>query len=146
MSTRRVLLVEDDENDALLTTRALQRAGIELTVDLARDGVEALEYLLPVADASSAARPLPAVVLLDLKLPRVGGLEVLERLRADPRTKLLPIVILTSSTHPRDLASGYGLGCNSYVRKPVDAARFDSIIRQLAMYWVDINQRAEALR
>ncbi len=143
MRARTLLLVEDNPADAELAMLAFARTGFPVQVDHARDGVEALEYLLPRGDR--AARPLPAAVLLDLKLPRIGGLQVLERLRADSRTKLLPVVVLTSSSHPSDVVSSYRLGCNSYVRKPVDFPRFQDVIRQLASYWLEVNEPAEEL-
>ena len=140
MGSRQLLLVEDSQDDIDLTVRALERVGLGISVDLAHDGVEALEYLLPHPDAVHTPRPLPDVVLLDLKLPKINGLEVLERLRAHPRTKLLPVVVLTSSDHRPDVVSSYSLGCNSYVRKPVDSARFLDIIKQFGLYWFDVNE------
>ena len=140
MGPKKILLVEDSQDDIDLTARALEKAGVAVQVDIAQDGVEALEYLLPPEGSPRA--DLPAVVLLDLKLPRVGGLEVLERLRADHRTKLLPVVILTSSSHKPDLATSYLLGCNSYVRKPVDSPRFAEVMKQISLYWLDVNESA----
>jgi two-component system response regulator len=140
MRSRTLLLVEDNPEDVELAKLAFERAGLGVRLEHARDGVEALAYLLPEADAHHAGRPLPMTVLLDLKLPRIGGLEVLDRLRADPRTRLLPVVILSSSSHPADVASSYRLGCNSYVRKPVDFPRFLEVVRQLGSYWLDLNE------
>jgi two-component system response regulator len=130
-----ILLVEDSEDDVELTLRALRRNDVPSRVEVARDGAAALEYLL-----GEATHPLPAVVLLDLNLPKLSGLEVLERLRAHPRTRLLPVVILTSSHEDTDLAKGYALGANSYVRKPVDYDAFLEAARQLGAYWLQINE------
>jgi CheY-like chemotaxis protein len=138
-----ILLVEDNADDVELTLRAFRKSNIANEVIVVRDGVEALDYLF--ATGQHAARDpnaLPQVVLLDLNLPRVGGLEVLQRVRAHPKTKLLPVVILTSSTEERDLVSGYSLGANSYVRKPVDFEQFADSVKQLGLYWLLLNQRA----
>ena len=129
-----IALVEDNADDEALTMRALKKHSIANDIVVLRDGVEALEYLL------APDRPLPQLVLLDLNLPRINGLEVLQRLRAEPRTKLLPIVILTSSNEERDLIEGYRLGVNSYVRKPVDFVQFSEAVRQLGLYWLVLNQ------
>jgi CheY-like chemotaxis protein len=128
-----ILLVEDSEDDIELTLRALRRSGIQSRVEVARDGVAALDYL-------QRGTPLPSVVLLDLNLPRLSGLEVLERLRAHPRTRLVPVVILTSSRDEADVARGYALGANSYVRKPVDYDAFMDAARQLGQYWLQLNE------
>ncbi|MCK6479080.1 MAG: response regulator [Planctomycetaceae bacterium] len=128
-----LLLVEDNPDDEELTIRAFRKAGVVNGIDVARDGQEALDRLL-------GGGPLPSVVLLDLKLPKVDGLEVLRRIRADPRTRLLPVVILTSSREDQDLLRGYSLGCNSYVRKPVDFVTFAESARQLGMYWLLVNE------
>ena len=136
-----ILLVEDNPDDEALTLRALKRANVRNHVVVARDGVEALDYLFGTGThAGRDARDTPQVVLLDLKLPRLDGLEVLRRLRADPRTKLLPVVILTSSTEDQDRIAGYELGANSYVRKPVDFSQFVEAVRQLGLYWLLLNQ------
>lgn len=141
MSGKSILLVEDNPDDAALTIHALETNKIGNTLVVARDGVEALDYLF--GTGSYAGRPptdLPAVVLLDLKLPRIDGLEVLRRVRSDERTRLLPVVILTSSNQEEDRIEGYSLGANSYVRKPVD---FDDFVRaagQLGLYWLLLNQ------
>jgi two-component system response regulator len=136
-----ILLVEDNPDDEALTLRALRKANVRNEVVVARDGVEALDYLHGTgAHAGRDTRELPQVVLLDLKLPRVDGLEVLRRLRADPRTKLLPVVILTSSTEEEDRLAGYQLGANSYVRKPVDFPHFAEAVGQLGLYWLLLNQ------
>jgi len=141
MDDKVILLVEDNADDEALTLRALKKNNIKNDVVVAHDGVEALDYLHGAG--ASAGRPphaMPQLVLLDLKLPRVDGLEVLRRLRADPRTRLLPVVILTSSKEERDLVSSYSLGANSYVRKPVDFAEFTEAIRQLGLYWLILNE------
>jgi two-component system response regulator len=143
---RPILLVEDNPDDVDLTLRAFKRAGVTRLVEVARDGVEALDYLFaqgPFADR--AGQPPPAVVLLDLKLPRLDGHEVLRRIRADARTRLLPVVILTSSVEEGDLVRGYGGGCNSYVRKPVSYTEFVEAARQLGLYWLLLNQESPAV-
>ncbi len=135
-----ILLVEDNPDDEALTLRALRRNDIRNEVVVARDGVQALDYLFGTgAHAGRDTRVQPQVVLLDLKLPRLGGLEVLERLRGDARTNLLPVVILTTSGESSDLLSGYRLGANSYVRKPVDSGQFTDAVRQLGLYWLALN-------
>ena len=126
-----ILLVEDNPDDETLTRRALAKNNIHNEVRVARDGAEALQLL---------QSNVPEVVLLDLKLPKVDGLEVLRRIRADERTRLLPVIILTSSKEESDLVSGYGLGANSYVRKPVDFAQFVEAVRQLGLYWLVLNE------
>jgi two-component system response regulator len=133
-----ILLVEDSRDDVDLTLRALKGNNITNEVIVASDGVQALDYLF--AAEGAAAKRLPSIVLLDLNLPRVNGLEVLQRIRADERTRLLPVVILTSSTEERDLVEGYKLGANSYVRKPVDFIEFTQAARQLGLYWLLLNQ------
>jgi len=129
-----IALIEDNPDDEELTRRALKKHGLASEFIVLRDGVEALAFLL------AADQPLPHLVLLDLNLPRVNGLEVLQRLRAEPRTALLPIVILTSSNEDRDLIEGYRLGANSYIRKPVDFEQFSEAVRQLGLYWLVLNQ------
>ncbi|HEV2421955.1 MAG TPA: response regulator [Candidatus Acidoferrales bacterium] len=142
-----ILLVEDNADDEALTLRALKKNNITNEVVVARDGAEALDYLFGTGGYKGrGARTLPQVVLLDLKLPKIDGLEVLERLRADKRTKLLPIVILTSSNEEQDLLRGYDLGANSYVRKPVDFAQFIEAIRHLGLYWLLLNERPPAVK
>jgi two-component system, response regulator len=137
-----ILLVEDNPDDAALTMRALRQGHIDNEVVHARDGVEALDYLFGTGthDGRDPAN-LPIVMLLDLKLPKVDGLEVLEKVRADERTRLLPIVILTSSREEQDLTAGYRLGANSYVVKPVEFGSFVDAVRQLGLYWVLLNKR-----
>ena len=134
-----ILLVEDNPDDEALTLRALRKANVGNEVVVVRDGVEALDFLFGSAGGRPAS-PTPHVVLLDLKLPKVDGLEVLRRIRADERTRLLPVVILTSSDEEQDRISGYALGANSYVRKPVEFAQFADAVRQLGLYWLVLNQ------
>lgn len=136
-----ILLVEDNADDEALTVRALKRCGIASDFVVARDGAEALDYLFATGDYSGRdARVMPQVILLDLKLPKVDGLTVLRRLRADDRTRLIPVIILTSSNEERDRLAGYGLGANSYVRKPVDFNQFSEAARQLGYYWLTLNE------
>ena len=136
-----ILLVEDNEDDVELTLRSLKRHNVINEVVVARDGVEALEYLFGEgAFATAQAGAMPALILLDLKLPRVDGLEVLRRVRSDERTRLLPVVILTSSNEKQDIIHSYKLGANSYVRKPVDFLQFAEAVRQLGLYWLVINE------
>lgn len=139
--TNCILLVEDNPDDEALTLRALRRNKIANEVIVAHDGVEAVDLLI-----GPEAGPLPQLVLLDLKLPRMDGLEVLKRLREHPRTRLLPIVILTSSDEESDLVTGYSLGANSYVRKPVDFRQFTEAVRQLGLYWLVLNQHPPKVR
>jgi two-component system response regulator len=146
MGPRVILLVEDNPDDEALTLRALRKNNITNEVVVARDGVEALDYLFGTGAYAGRDKPvLPQVTLLDLKLPKVDGLEVLRRLRADDRTKLLPVVILTSSNEEQDRLKGYGLGANSYVRKPVDFDQFMEAVRQLGLYWLLLNERPPVL-
>jgi two-component system response regulator len=141
MEDRTILLVEDDPDDEELTQLALREGNISNRVIVARDGSEALDYLFATGDhAGRDPGHLPEVVLLDLKLPKVDGLEVLRRLRADDRTRLLPVVILTSSDEEQDLLNGYRLGANSYVRKPIDFTQFSAAVRQLGLYWLVLNR------
>jgi two-component system, response regulator len=136
-----ILLVEDNPDDEALTLRALKKNNIKNEVVIAHDGAEALDYLFGTGKyAGRNTDVLPQVVLLDLKLPKVEGLEVLRRVRADKRTKLLPVVILTSSNEEQDRIDGYGLGANSYVRKPVDFNQFIDAARQLGLYWLILNE------
>lgn len=146
MSGKSILLVEDNPDDAALTVHALETNKIGNSLVIARDGVEALDYLFGTGShAGRNPAEQPAVVLLDLKLPRIDGLEVLRRVRSDERTRLLPVVILTSSNEEEDRIKGYALGANSYVRKPVD---FDDFVRaagQLGLYWLLLNQTPPAI-
>ena len=136
-----ILLVEDNPDDEALTLRALSRYGVKHHVHVARDGVEALDYLFGFKQhGGHDPSPLPTVTLLDLKLPRIDGLEVLRRVREDERTKLLPIVVLTSSREEQDLMQSYGCGANSYIRKPVDFTQFMSAVRQVGAYWLELNE------
>jgi two-component system response regulator len=136
-----ILLVEDSPTDEVLTLRALEMSKIHNEVIVARDGVEALDYLF--ARGGHAGRDgavLPSVVLLDLNLPKINGIEVLQQIRANERTKLLPVVILTSSNEDKDRLAGYLSGCNSYVQKPVDFKQFARAVRQLGLYWLVLNE------
>jgi two-component system, response regulator len=140
-----ILLVEDNPADEALTLRALKKANIANPVVVARDGVEAINYLL-ADDASGSTRTHPQLILLDLKLPKLDGLEVLKRIRADSRTQLLPVVILTTSVEDEDRLQGYRLGANSYVRKPVDFTEFAQAVIQLGLYWLVLNERPPSWR
>jgi len=136
-----ILLVEDNPDDVDLTLRALTKNHIANEVVVVRDGLEALEYLF--GTGKYAGRDLnhqPTVILLDLKLPKIDGLEVLRRLRTDERTKLLPVVILTTSREQQDLTNGYSLGANSYIVKPVDFEKFVNAVGQLGLYWILLNE------
>jgi two-component system response regulator len=136
-----ILLVEDNPDDEVLTRRALKQNDIDSEVVVAHDGAKALDYLFGTgAYAGRDTSVMPQLVLLDLKLPKIDGLEVLRRIRADERTRLLPVVILTSSKEQQDLLDGYGCGANSYVRKPVDFARFSRAVEQLELYWLVLNE------
>ena len=140
MEAKLVLLVEDDANVEVLTLRALGKIHNANQVLVARDGLEALDYLFGTGvGAERKDRLLPRVVLLDLDLPKVDGFEVLRRIRSEARTKTLPVVVLTSSDDPKDIALCYELGANSYVRKPVDFTEWGDTMRQLARYWLDVN-------
>jgi two-component system response regulator len=140
-SSRSILLVEDNPDDIDLTRRAFQRAGLTQPLDVVDDGVEALDYLFArEAHAHRASEPLPALVLLDLKLPRLDGHEVLRQIRANARTRFLPVVVLTSSDEEKDLVESYSQGCNSYVRKPVSYNEFVEAARQLGVYWLELNR------
>ena len=145
MREKVILLVEDNPDDEALTLRALKKNDIQNQVVVARDGAEALDYLFGTSVSTGERKEhspsvSPELVLLDLKLPRVDGLEVLRRIRADERTRLLPVVILTSSKEQRDLVEGYGYGANSYIRKPVDFGQFVEAVRQLGLYWLVLNE------
>ncbi len=141
MNNGAILLVEDNPDDVALTLRAFKKNHILNEIIVARDGVEALDYLFGTcAFAGRDTSILPAIVLLDLKLPRLDGLEVLRRMRADPRTRLLRVIVLTSSKEEQDIAQSYQLGANSYIRKPVDFDSFMSAVGQLGLYWLLLNE------
>jgi two-component system response regulator len=143
--TKLILLVEDNASDEKLALLAFQRCGVPCEIAVVRDGADALDYLFGTGayrDRDPAARP--ALVLLDLKLPRISGLEVLRRVRASPETRLLPIVILTASREDEDLIRGYSLGANAYLRKPVDFVEFAESARALALFWLRFNELAPA--
>ncbi len=141
VNTKSILLVEDNPDDEALAIRAFKRHHISNEVVVAHDGVEALDYLFGTGDYAGRNMTIkPTVVLLDLKLPRLDGIEVLRRIRADERTKLLPVVVLTTSSEEQDMLDSYSLGCNSYIRKPVDFVQFSESIRQLGMYWLLMNE------
>lgn len=136
-----LLLVEDNPDDEELTLLAFERSSICNEVVVARDGVEALDYLFGTGTyANRDTDAMPALILLDLQLPKINGLEVLQRLRAHDRTKLIPVVILTTSNEQQDLINSYNFGCNSYIRKPIDFNQFMTVIQQLGMYWLLINE------
>jgi len=136
-----ILLVEDNPDDEALTMRALRSNNVPSDLVVARDGAEALEYLFATGRYTGRdASLMPQVIFLDLKLPRIDGLEVLRRMRAHEGTRLLPVVILTSSNEEKDRGEGYSLGANSYVRKPVDFAQFNEAVRQLGLYWLLLNE------
>ena len=140
-SSRTILLVEDNPDDQELARLALSRCGIDNDIVVAEDGALALNYLFGVdADTSRHESPLPALILLDLKLPKVDGIEVLQRMHADPRTRLLPVVVLTTSKEDQDIIRSYELGANSYIRKPVDFEQFTSIVSELGRYWLLLNE------
>lgn len=141
MQNKSILLVEDNPQDEMLTLRALRKANLLNQVDVVRDGQQALDYLLQRGEfAGRAGMDLPAVVLLDIGLPRLSGLEVLARLRAEPRTHLLPVAILTSSDEEQDRLQSYRNGCNSFVRKPVEFAEFAEIVARIGVYWLATNE------
>ena len=141
MNSKTILLLEDNPQDEMLTLRALRRANLANRIDVARDGQQALDYLFRQGEfANRSGSNLPTVILLDISLPRLSGLEVLERLRADARTALLPVVILTSSDEESDRLKSYEHGCNSFVRKPVDFADFAETVARLGVYWLATNE------
>jgi len=141
MTPKTLLLVEDNPQDELLTLRALRRANLANRIDVVRDGQQALDYLFREGEFADRNDPeLPTVVLLDINLPRLSGLEVLERLRADTRTRLLPVIVLTSSDDELDRLRSYENGCNSFVRKPVEFGEFAEIVARLGVYWLATNE------
>jgi two-component system, response regulator len=138
---KKILLVEDNPDDVELTLRAFKKSNIMNEVIVKRDGAEALDFFFGKDGvAVKENNDLPSIILLDLKLPKIDGLEVLKKLRTDERTKLIPIVILTSSKEQRDIVNGYNLGCNSYIRKPVDFNQFAEAVRQVGLYWLVLNE------
>jgi CheY-like chemotaxis protein len=141
MKNKVILLAEDNPDDVKLTMRALKKANVLNEVVVAQDGTEALDYLFGTGKyAGRDVNQKPQVVLLDLKMPKVDGLEVLQRIRGDERTRLLPVVVLTTSSEDKDRVSSYKLGANSYVRKPVDFNQFTEAVRQLGLYWLLLNE------
>lgn len=147
MEEKIILLVEDNPDDEALTLRAFKKNNIKNEIVVARDGVEALDFLFATGKYEGRIpEMLPQVVLLDLKLPKISGLEVLKAMRADERTKLLPVVVLTSSNEERDIIESYSFGANSYVRKPVDFTEFLEAVRQLGFYWLMLNEGPPAGR
>jgi two-component system, response regulator len=142
MAAKTILLIDDSLDDEELTRRALTESSISSDVVVAHDGVEALEYLL---GSGAESRDLPQLTLLDLKLPGADGLEVLRRIRADPRTRILPVVVMTSSARDEDIVASYQLGASGYLRKPVDYVEFREVMRQLSHYWLVLNQLPPSL-
>lgn len=142
MENKVILLVEDNPRDEALTLRALKKSNIINDVVVARDGVEALDYFFGTGGHPVEPRTMPQLVLLDLKLPKVDGLEVLRKLRADERTRRLPVVVFTSSSEEEDMIKSYDLGANSYVRKPVESGQFADATKQLGLYWLLLNEAA----
>jgi two-component system response regulator len=141
MDEKLILLIEDNPDDQALTLRALRKNNIRNRVVIRQDGAQALDFLFGQgADAGRDTHDKPQIVLLDLKLPKIDGLEVLRRIRADERTRLLPVVILTSSREEQDMIKGYGYGANSYIRKPVDWNQFVEAVNQLGLYWLVLNE------
>jgi CheY-like chemotaxis protein len=140
-NNRKILLVEDNPDDVELTLRAFKKNNIINKIIVKRDGAEALDFFFGKEGAANDQKnELPVVILLDLKLPKINGIEVLKKLKADERTKLIPVIILTSSKEPGDLLICYNLGCNSYIRKPVDFSQFMEMVKQLGIYWLLINE------
>ncbi|OPY70803.1 MAG: Response regulator rcp1 [Syntrophorhabdus sp. PtaU1.Bin050] len=145
MKEKTILLVEDNPDDVALTLRALKKNNISNDVVIARDGAEALDCLFGTGKCEGdVGDTLPVLILLDLKLPRISGIDVLQRLRSDERTKLVPVVILTTSKEEQDLIDGYRFGANSYIRKPVDFSNFIEAVRQLGLYWLVLNEAPPA--
>lgn len=143
MINRYILLVEDNQDDIELMMRALKANNITNKIIVAEDGEQALDYLMGKSKGPEVCKKLPAVILLDLKLPKIAGLEVLKEIRENEKTKRVPVVILTSSKEQEDVVKSYELGCNSYVRKPVDFEKFSEAVRQLGLYWLLMNELPE---
>jgi CheY-like chemotaxis protein len=136
-----LLLIEDNPADAELTVHVLKKHHLANSIEIARDGAEALEFLFGAGeDQAAGVTCLPRIILLDLKLPKVNGLEVLAKVKADPRTKSIPVVVLTSSGEEQDVVNGYGMGANSYIRKPVAFEQFANTLQQIALYWLVLNE------
>ena len=143
MLNKLILLVEDNPDDELLTLRALKKANVANSIEVVRDGAEALDFLFSAGKyAGREAHEAPQLILLDLKLPKISGLQVLKRIRSDERTKRIPVVILTSSTESIDINSGYDLHANSFVSKPVNFQEFSQAVQELGLYWLIVNQSA----
>jgi CheY-like chemotaxis protein len=140
MENRRILLVEDDPDDAELIVTGLRRSNLVNDIDVARDGVEALDYLYRRGAFAGRTTPDPLLVLLDLKMPRLDGREVLQQIKSDPRLRSLPVVVLTSSANERDVASGYALGANAYVVKPVHFGDLVEAVSQIGLFWIVVNR------
>ena len=143
MATKFILLVEDNPDDETLTLRALKKASVANRIEVVRDGAEALDFVFGAGNyAGRDMNDMPQLILLDLKLPKISGLQVLERIRADERTRRVPVVILTSSTEPVDIKTGYDLHANSFVSKPVNFQDFSEVVQRLGLYWLLVNQHA----
>jgi CheY-like chemotaxis protein len=146
MTSRTILLVEDNSQDEILTLRALKKVNLANQIDVVRDGQQALDYIFREGEFANRDGPdLPTVMLLDINLPRINGLDVLARVRADPRTRLLPVVLLTSSDEEQDRLRGYQNGANSFVRKPVDSAAFFETVSSLGIYWLAVNRPVQGV-
>lgn len=143
---RKTLLIEDSQDNELLIIRSLKKAHVMNDVDVVRDGVEALEYLFGLGRYEGRAVAQPAITLLDLKLPKIGGLEVLKQIRDNPLTKHYPIVILTSSNEEKDIIKSYDLGANSYIQKPIDFTEFSAAVTEIGVYWLLLNKQPEETR
>jgi CheY-like chemotaxis protein len=140
-----ILLVEDNASDAELTLHALRRSGLTPSIETVGDGAEAMDFLFRRGAYAGREGALPKLVLLDLKMPKVGGLEVLQQVKADPCTRAIPMVVLTSSREDSDIAKSYQLGANSYIVKPVDFMKFNEMVRQIGLYWLQLNQPVQFL-
>jgi CheY-like chemotaxis protein len=140
MEYKTVILIEDNQDDIDLTLRAFKKNNLKNEIIVIRDGVEALEYIKDLGTNNEISQKYPAVILLDLKLPKVDGLEILKELRNNPATKFIPVVILTSSLEEKDIVESYSLGANSYIRKPVDFTQFIDSVQQLGLYWLVLNE------